>query len=794
MILLVKASVVIAILLTFYIFFLERESFFKANRIYLIGCLVLTFLLPFIALPKLVNNQGIVTTLIEQTEQNESQIIQTEVKKPLVLNEVINTNDTQQSSSVTEVISSTQKRSLMDWVLLFYYFGVVIFSLNLLLQILNILLKAFRSTDKIYDTDNIIINTNSVKEPCSFLNYIFINPESYDFDTYEQIIAHEKIHVKKRHSLDLLLSEIAVIILWFNPFIWLFRKEIEKNIEYQTDELLLSENTYQKDQYQMNLLNIATHNKPLTITTNYNQSILKQRIMKMNSKKSNPHNYWKYSFIAPLFFAILLLLNKPQLALAHTTTNTPILLNKDVLHDDNLNNSSIPKTKESTSAIQTNPECKKLLEAIRSEDLTKVKELLKTTDVNCVDPHPGYDERIVNGNIWKIEKAKAPLFAAARIGNLQIGKLLVAAGATITLHVQGDGTPFITAAQYGQLDFMKYLLDNGAELDRYFPNQGTALIAAANNGQTKAIQFLLSRGSQIGFHSPNQGNALIAAANNGHVETVKFLLSKGAEINVISPNQGNALIAAANNGHVETVKFLLSKGAKIDVISPNQGNALIAAANNGHSETVKLLLDKGSNINEMTRNQGSALIAASNNGHHNTVELLLLNGVNINAKNNGHGTALNAAARNGHSKTIELLLSKGAAINAQNNGQGSALNAAARNGHTHAIELLLLKGVAINAQTNGQGSAINAAARNGHLEAVKLLISKGSDINLQNDGQGSALNAAARNGHLAVVKLLISKGAAINLRSDGQGSALNAASKNNHKEVVEYLLEQGAKY
>ena len=85
-----------------------------------------------------------------------------------------------------------------------------ILSLNLLTQIGSLLFQIIRSKDKIKDTDATIINSTSIKEPCSFFNYIFINPEQYEFEIYEQIIAHEKIHVKKKHSLDLLLSENVV--------------------------------------------------------------------------------------------------------------------------------------------------------------------------------------------------------------------------------------------------------------------------------------------------------------------------------------------------------------------------------------------------------------------------------------------------------------------------------------------------------------------------------------------------------------------------------------------------------
>jgi beta-lactamase regulating signal transducer with metallopeptidase domain len=70
-------------------------------------------------------------------------------------------------------------------------------------------------------------------------NYIFINPEKYDWDTYSQIILHEKIHIQQGHSYDIMLAELALIFQWFNPFAWFYRKAMEDNLEFLTDNELL---------------------------------------------------------------------------------------------------------------------------------------------------------------------------------------------------------------------------------------------------------------------------------------------------------------------------------------------------------------------------------------------------------------------------------------------------------------------------------------------------------------------------------------------------------------------------
>lgn len=321
--LLIKSSLAILCLFAFYKAFLEKESFYSINRIYLLASLFLVFVIPFVSLPKLMDNQGFVNKTIQHFE-----------KQGLTQIESENTQATEPYSQSSKqfltddlegdkIINRNQEKDVVYWLTTMYFFGVAVLTLNLFYQIIALMIKVIKSTDKITDTDCTIINTNALGEPFSFIRYIFIDPTKYDHETYQQIIAHEKIHVKYLHSIDLLLAEITTIFLWFNPIAWLFRKEVEINIEYQTDGILIDKDFVERNAYQLNLVKVATLNKPLTITTNYNQSLIKKRILKMNSKKSREHTYWKYAFLAPLLFSMLVAFNKPY-------------TNKTILADSNL--------------------------------------------------------------------------------------------------------------------------------------------------------------------------------------------------------------------------------------------------------------------------------------------------------------------------------------------------------------------------------------------------------------------------------------------------------------------------
>src|SRR6185503_4324613 len=97
---------------------------------------------------------------------------------------------------------------------------------------------------------------------------------------------------------------------WFNPFAWIYRREIENNLEFLTDDQLMREKV-EKTSYQLSLLKVSAPHFPLSLTTNYNQSILKKRIAMMNTKKSNLHTTWKYFFLLPVLALFASLLNEP---------------------------------------------------------------------------------------------------------------------------------------------------------------------------------------------------------------------------------------------------------------------------------------------------------------------------------------------------------------------------------------------------------------------------------------------------------------------------------------------------
>jgi TonB family protein len=142
--------------------------------------------------------------------------------------------------------------------------------------------------------------------PFSFFNLIFIRKEYYIDGKLTPVIAHEKIHIQQYHTLDLLLIEVATIIQWFNPFVWLLGRSLKGVHEFLADEGVLNKG-FMKTDYQALILNEAMGLQVNNLTNNFNVSLLKTRIKMMTKTRSASWTLLKVGFALPAMFAVMIL-------------------------------------------------------------------------------------------------------------------------------------------------------------------------------------------------------------------------------------------------------------------------------------------------------------------------------------------------------------------------------------------------------------------------------------------------------------------------------------------------------
>ncbi len=150
---------------------------------------------------------------------------------------------------------------------------------------------------KIYQVDKFII-------PFSFGRSIFINQHQHNENELKEIIRHEFIHVKQRHTADILWSELLCMLNWYNPFAWLIRRSIRQNLEFIADHQVLEAGLDRK-QYQYLLLKVVGV-PAFAFANQFNFSSLKKRIAMMNKMRSAKLHLIKFLFVLPLVTILLL--------------------------------------------------------------------------------------------------------------------------------------------------------------------------------------------------------------------------------------------------------------------------------------------------------------------------------------------------------------------------------------------------------------------------------------------------------------------------------------------------------
>ncbi|MCL9770086.1 M56 family metallopeptidase [Flavobacterium sp. HXWNR69] len=276
----VKANGLIILFYLMYVLFLRKETFFTTNRWYLISGLVLSLILPLITFTK--------TIWMEPTPI------------PVVYEEVFYANNNAFESPIQE--------TTLDWTLILTTVYTVI-SILLLMKITFELASFFnriRKNEKQKETNYILIHSDTTENPFSFFHYIVINPNRFSKEEFQHILTHESIHVKQKHSIDVLLSKLFCAFFWANPIVWLYRKAMLQNLEFIADNETFQqiENKYK---YQRTLLKVVTHQHDLSITNQFYQSLIKKRIVMLHTNQSHKRNAWKYGIILPLLVGFILL-------------------------------------------------------------------------------------------------------------------------------------------------------------------------------------------------------------------------------------------------------------------------------------------------------------------------------------------------------------------------------------------------------------------------------------------------------------------------------------------------------
>jgi ankyrin repeat protein len=153
----------------------------------------------------------------------------------------------------------------------------------------------------------------------------------------------------------------------------------------------------------------------------------------------------------------------------------------------------------------------------------------------------------------KILEGHTALDLACFEGELEVAKLLVAAGARVNPQASNERGALVSAAIGGHLQVVKYLVEEaGADVRWVDPDGMTALMLAADNDDVGVVRYLLGRsGVEIDAKSVEGKTALDFACGNGYLKAAKQLVAAGARVNPQAGEKGGPLHSAVIEGHLE---------------------------------------------------------------------------------------------------------------------------------------------------------------------------------------------------------------------------------------------------
>ena len=265
-----------ALFLAVYDFFLQRETFFKWNRVYLLTTPFISFIIPLLKFDKI--QQAFPQEYIVQ--------MPTVFLNPEAL--IIGTNATETS---------------MDYFSIIFYLGITVFSLLFLIRLIKII-KLISSNEIIKQNIYSLVLLKTKQSAFSFFNYIFINKKLLEIKELE-IIQHELVHCRQGHSIDLLVFELLKIVLWFNPLIYVYQKRITLLHEYISDAEVVKETD--KYTYFNKLLSETFEVESISFTNQFfKHSLIKKRIVMITKERSQKIKQLKYLLIVPLLLGMLI--------------------------------------------------------------------------------------------------------------------------------------------------------------------------------------------------------------------------------------------------------------------------------------------------------------------------------------------------------------------------------------------------------------------------------------------------------------------------------------------------------
>ena len=273
-----RGGLYLGLFYAFYLLVMRRTTFFRLNRVLLLAGSYLCLLLPFIRL-------------------------RTETAEVIVSDLTI--------VGVGEAAESTTVSASVPWreVLLAVYVAGALVTLIIYMVSSWKMGRLIRNGNASALDDCRLVLLESEAPSFSWGRTVVMSRK--DMQENPAILTHERMHVKCRHSLDLILFLPLQILFWWNPLVWITREELRLLHEYEADEGVIKKGI-DATQYQLLLVRKAVGEHRFSLASGFQHAKVKNRITMMLKKSSSRWVRWSYLAVIPVLAVLMYACNSPK--------------------------------------------------------------------------------------------------------------------------------------------------------------------------------------------------------------------------------------------------------------------------------------------------------------------------------------------------------------------------------------------------------------------------------------------------------------------------------------------------
>jgi len=322
---LIESTVCMAVLYGFYHVLLRQLNIFRFNRCYLLLSVAFSLMIPLVTIPTSLPIPSVFYwTTLQQTSESENNPEQSSYTVSTSLVPSTDPGSSLHNTPTEAVLPQAREAYNANRIpltnILWILYGLTT-SMLLIRYLLNIglMIRRIRNSPRAIEYPWVVLVKQEIL-PYSFAGHIFVNQREYEQGQIDRrLIAHEQAHCAGLHTADILFMEALIIVMWFNPFLWLFRRAIRLNHEFLADHSVLS--AYDLDGYKETLFQLVCRNNAGYLASNFNISLTKNRLIMMTRNHSPKSPWLRKLATAPLFMLLTVMLTFSQKA---NPVETPI--------------------------------------------------------------------------------------------------------------------------------------------------------------------------------------------------------------------------------------------------------------------------------------------------------------------------------------------------------------------------------------------------------------------------------------------------------------------------------------